>query len=244
MGKNRPFRRASNPCYRLVYKAQARDGGEGGNRTRDRAFAEPGLTTWRPRHRRDFPSRKGRTVNKGDFANPVNAAARISRALPWLETAGRSRCRGGIACTGDRAGHGFRTPGGWERMIPALTFSGPVVISRPFAILRARNPSEFPVQRAGKPRDSRNTAGGDVRLLPFGTDETDLPTFQAHPQEPARLPGPHGHQGRARHPPPPPSKRAQAPHSQGRRNPLQAPHGPSRAVIRGARGMVFPAAPG
>ncbi len=28
-----------------------RDGGEGGNRTRDRAFAEPGLTTWRPRHR-------------------------------------------------------------------------------------------------------------------------------------------------------------------------------------------------
>lgn len=33
-------------------------GGEGGNRTRDRAFAEPGLTTWLPR-RRTHPLRSG-----------------------------------------------------------------------------------------------------------------------------------------------------------------------------------------
>jgi hypothetical protein len=52
------------------------DGGEGGNRTRDRAFAEPGLTTWLPRHRLNRSSEKRTGGTKRSILPTVNALAK------------------------------------------------------------------------------------------------------------------------------------------------------------------------
>ena len=62
--RDEPLGFDSRPGGGSLRSAAQSDGGEGGNRTRDRAFAEPGLTTWRPRHRIDAPAEIGRTEVK------------------------------------------------------------------------------------------------------------------------------------------------------------------------------------
>ena len=51
------------------------DGGESGNRTRDRAFAEPGLTTWLSRHHTERTSAKRTGGTKSPLEETVNGLA-------------------------------------------------------------------------------------------------------------------------------------------------------------------------
>ena len=71
------------------------------------------------------------------------------------------------------------------------------------------------------PRAARRT---DFKNLYRGHshEQTHLSALQAHPETTIRLPRPHGHQSRPRHPPPPPPERPQAPRSQGRRDSTSA----------------------
>ena len=55
------------PRWGRLHFALRNEKGEGGNRTRDRAFAEPGLTTWLPR-RNTLPNWEGRYLKR----NPLS----------------------------------------------------------------------------------------------------------------------------------------------------------------------------